>query len=145
MSHSGVISERYTARYWSKTLHTCSYLSSQLTATPSKFCQMFHVKKTEGMFSRFSTGHDCDQRTDVQKFIGGWRRNDWSRQWLFRSFIALVLHFYFIICYLPPPMRICFRRCLFVCLSVSTFAQKRPNGFAWNFQGRLAMGQWTND
>jgi len=32
-----------------------------------------------------------------------------------------------------------------VCLSVSNFAQKVPNGFAWNFQGRLAMGQWTND
>jgi len=34
---------------------------------------------------------------------------------------------------------------LFVSLSVSNFAQKLPNGFAWNFQGRLAMGQWTND
>jgi len=34
--------------------------------------------------------------------------------------------------------------CLSVCLSVSNFAQKLPNGFAWNFQGRLAMGQWTN-
>jgi len=33
---------------------------------------------------------------------------------------------------------------LFVCLSVSNFARKLPNGFAWNFQGRLAMGQWTN-
>jgi len=33
-----------------------------------------------------------------------------------------------------------------VCLSaVSNFAQKFPNGFAWNFQRRLAMGQWTND
>jgi len=35
--------------------------------------------------------------------------------------------------------------CLFVCLSVINFAQKRPNGFSWNFQGRLAMRQWTND
>jgi len=35
--------------------------------------------------------------------------------------------------------------CLFVCLFVSNFAQKLPNGFTWNFQGRLAMGQWTND
>ena len=34
---------------------------------------------------------------------------------------------------------------LFVCLSVSNFAQKLPNGFAWNFQGTFAMGQWTND
>ena len=25
-------------------------------------------------------------------------------------------------------------------LSVSSFAQKHPNGFAWNFGGRLAMG-----
>jgi len=33
----------------------------------------------------------------------------------------------------------------FVCLSVSNFGQKLPNGFAWDFQGRLAMGQWTND
>jgi len=41
---------------------------------------------------------------------------------------------------LSPPRRICNRRCLFVCLSVSIFAQKLPNGFAWNF-----MGQWTND
>jgi len=32
---------------------------------------------------------------------------------------------------------------LFVCLSVGNFAQKLPNGFVWNFQGRLAMGQWT--
>ena len=30
---------------------------------------------------------------------------------------------------------------LFVCLSVSNFTQKLPNGFAWNCQGRLAMGQ----
>jgi len=32
---------------------------------------------------------------------------------------------------------------LFVCLSVclSNFAQNLPNGFALNFQGRLAMGQ----
>jgi len=28
--------------------------------------------------------------------------------------------------------------CLSVCLSVT---QNLPNGFAWNFQGRLAMGQ----
>jgi len=45
-------------------------------------------------------------------------------------------------------MNFCSLRCLFVCLlvrlSVSNFAQKLPNGFAWNFQGRLAMGQWTN-
>ena len=32
---------------------------------------------------------------------------------------------------------------LFVCcLFVSNFAQKLPNGFAWNFQGRL---EWTNE
>ena len=35
--------------------------------------------------------------------------------------------------------------CLCVCLSVSNFVQKLLSGFAWNFQGRLAMGQWTND
>jgi len=29
--------------------------------------------------------------------------------------------------------------CMSVCLSLSNFAQKLPNGFAWNFQGRLAM------
>jgi len=29
-----------------------------------------------------------------------------------------------------------------VCLSVSNFAQKLVNGFAWNFQLRLALGQW---
>jgi len=37
--------------------------------------------------------------------------------------------------------------CLFICLFVSNFAQKRPNGFAWNFQGRLAMAseqKWLN-
>jgi len=28
-----------------------------------------------------------------------------------------------------------------VCLSVSNLAQKLPNGYARNFQGRLAMGQ----
>jgi len=33
-----------------------------------------------------------------------------------------------------------------VCLFVSNFAQKKlPNGFAWNSQGRLAMGRRTND
>jgi len=32
-----------------------------------------------------------------------------------------------------------------VCLSISNFAQKLLNRFAWNFQRRLAMGQWTND
>jgi len=31
---------------------------------------------------------------------------------------------------LPPPRRLCFRRCLSVCLTVSNFAQKLPNGFA---------------
>ena len=30
---------------------------------------------------------------------------------------------------------------LFVFLSVSNFAQKLPNGFALNFQGKLAIGQ----
>jgi len=35
--------------------------------------------------------------------------------------------------------------CLSVCLSVSNFAQKLLHGFAWNFQGRLATGHWTND
>jgi len=29
--------------------------------------------------------------------------------------------------------------CLSVCLSVINFAQKLPNGFAWNFQGMLAI------
>ena len=36
--------------------------------------------------------------------------------------------------------------CLSVCLFVwATLRKKLPNGFAWNFQGRLAMGQRTND
>ena len=47
---------------------------------------------------------------------------------------------------LPPPRRLCCRRCLFVCLPVAcllaTLRKKLRNGFAWNFQGRLAMGQW---
>jgi len=30
---------------------------------------------------------------------------------------------------------------LLVCLSVSNFAQKLPNGFVYNFQGRLAMNK----
>jgi len=30
-----------------------------------------------------------------------------------------------------------------VCLSVRNFVQNLRNGFAWNFQGRLAIGQWT--
>jgi len=34
---------------------------------------------------------------------------------------------------------------LFVCLTVSNFAQKHPSGFAWHFQGGLATGQWTNN
>jgi len=37
----------------------------------------------------------------------------------------------------------CNRRCTSVCLSVSNFAQKLRNGFAWYFQRRLTMGQWT--
>jgi len=32
-----------------------------------------------------------------------------------------------------------------VCLFVSNFVQKLRNRFAWNFQGRLAMHQSTND
>ena len=47
-------------------------------------------------------------------------------------------------CFSPPPRRLCLRRCLSVCLSVSNFAQKLRNGFAGNCQGRLAMGQLTN-
>ena len=35
--------------------------------------------------------------------------------------------------------------CLSACLSVSNFAQKLLNGFAWNILERLVMGQWTND
>ena len=34
---------------------------------------------------------------------------------------------------------------LSVCLCVSNFAQKLVNGFAWNFQGKLAIGQWRDD
>jgi len=34
--------------------------------------------------------------------------------------------------------------CLSVCLFVSNFAQKLPNGFAWNFQGRLAS-EWASE
>jgi len=33
---------------------------------------------------------------------------------------------------------------LSVCLSVSNFVQKHPNGFAWNFQGRLAVSKQLN-
>ena len=36
---------------------------------------------------------------------------------------------------------VCLSVCLFVCLLAT--AQKLPNGFAWNFQWRLSMGQWT--
>jgi len=39
----------------------------------------------------------------------------------------------------------CNHRCLSICLTVSNFAQKLPNGFAWNFKEMLAMGRWTND
>jgi len=53
-----------------------------------------------------------------------------------------------ILCLLPLSRIICncrfFLRCLFV-LSISNFAQKVLNRFAWNFQGRLAMGHWMND
>ena len=50
---------------------------------------------------------------------------------------------------LPPPRKLCNHRCLClsVCLSVSNFAQKLQNGFAWKFQGRLAVGsmnKWLN-
>ena len=43
---------------------------------------------------------------------------------------------------LPPPRKICNCRCLSVCLSVSKFAQKLPNGFAWNFRKGW---QWANE
>jgi len=39
---------------------------------------------------------------------------------------------------------VCLSVYLSVYLFVSNFAQKLPNRFAWNLQGRLAMGQWTN-
>jgi len=58
--------------------------------------------------------------------------------WTFKFLWCVFLHARLII---PPPRRLCNRRCLFVCLSVSNFAQKPPNEFAWNFQGRFAMGQ----
>jgi len=48
-------------------------------------------------------------------------------------------------CLLPPPRKWCNRHRLSVCLSISNFAQILVNGFAWNFQGRLAVSQWTND
>ena len=44
---------------------------------------------------------------------------------------------------LPPAKEVMFSS-LFVCLSVRNCAQKLPNGFAWNFQGKLAMGQWKS-
>ena len=44
-------------------------------------------------------------------------------------------------CLLPRPRRLCFCHCLFV----SNFARKLPSGFAWNFEGRLAMGHCPND
>jgi len=39
---------------------------------------------------------------------------------------------------LPPPRRICNRRCLFVCLSVSNFAQKL--GICMKFSGKVGNG-----
>jgi len=54
------------------------------------------------------------------------------------------IHFHSYHCVLPLP-RGYFCRCLSVCLFVSNFTQKLPNGFAWNFQRRLAMCRWTND
>jgi len=48
------------------------------------------------------------------------------------------------VCMKLSPSRICNYHCLSVCLSVRNFMQKLPNGFAWNFQGRLAVSQ-SND
>jgi len=49
---------------------------------------------------------------------------------------------------LPPPRRLFNCRCLFVCLSVclpiSNFAQKLPNGFAWKFSGKVGNGPVNN-
>ena len=52
------------------------------------------------------------------------------------------------ICSLVTSAKVDLFSSLFVCLSVwllATLRKNFPNGFAQNFQGRLAMGQGTND
>ena len=77
------------------------------------------------------------KENDVITITAGlWRYADWRH--VATGFNALV--------HIPSSGRLCFRRCLFVCLSVCfsvrDFAQNLSNGFAWNFQGMLAMDQW---
>jgi len=43
---------------------------------------------------------------------------------------------------LPPPRRLCFRRCLFVCL-LATLHKNFQTDLREIFQGRLATGWWT--
>ena len=53
------------------------------------------------------------------------------REMLAKALSAPCINSLYLLFYLlPPSIRICFRRCcLFVCLSVSNFVQKLPNGF----------------
>jgi len=51
-----------------------------------------------------------------------------------RYYLSLNLSSVYSIIYTSANAMLCFRRCLFVCLSVSNFAQNLPNGFARNFQ-----------
>jgi len=48
--------------------------------------------------------------------------------------------------FLPSPRRVCFRRCLFVCL-LAALRKKLPNGFAWNVSSKVSnesLNKWLN-
>ena len=46
---------------------------------------------------------------------------------------------------IPPPRRLCYRRCLSVCFSVSNFAQKTSERICMKFSGKI-NGNWpTNE
>ena len=87
----------------------------------AKFVGFWSAEQSE--HARLSPTHGCDSSPVNQTT----KLNRSSRA---KTYVAL----------LPPPRRLCFRVCLFVCL-LALCAKKLPNGFACNFQGRLATGQ----
>jgi len=72
-----------------------------------------------------------DRSIDIDRYIEG------SQKYGTKS----ALNVNSITTFLVPPRTICYRRCLSTCFK--QLWAKLLNRFAWNFRGRLTMGQWT--